>query len=153
MNENNNRTPLTFVTKESECDVHSKLLNWLDSNAFKILSENCNLDSITYGSLFVPFDLAGPYIKLKVKRGSIVALYLERVVRKVYAVIFEIMIIYKGKETKVTLEGYAAGTGLLAKKELSLQNKPGVFGCLPRKKGFDLLNKFREDFSEYKFEA
>ncbi len=153
MNKNKKRTKLTIIANETKSNVHLKVIDWLNFNKFKTLSESCNQEFVTYGSRFIPFDLAGPYIKLKVEEGSIVAVFLERVIRNVYVVVFEFKITDSGKETELTLEGYAAGTGLLAKKELPLQNKPGALGYLPSKKGFDLLNKFQEDFSEYKFKS
>ncbi len=147
MEETKTRTRLTIKVKKTKDKIHLEILNWLSSNKFKILSENCKDDFITYGSLFVPFDLAGPYIKLKVERNSILAVFLERVVRRVYVVVFEFNITDSGNESEIILEGYAAGTGLLAKREFTLQKNPGSLGSLPRKKGFDLLNKFLEDFS------
>jgi hypothetical protein len=147
MEETKTRTRLTIKVSKPKDNVHLEILNWLNSNKFKILSENSKDNLITYGSLFVPFDLAGPYIKLKVEKNSMLAVFLERVVRRVYVVVFEFKITDLGKESEIILQGYAAGTGLLAKKEFPLQNNPGSLGSLPRKKGFDLLNKFLEDFS------
>lgn len=149
MNETKTRTKLIIIANEAKESVHLKIIDWLTSNKFRILSECCKQEYITFGSLFVPFDLAGPYIKLKVEKDSILAVFLERCVKRVYVVVFEFNIIDLSKETEITLEGYAAGTGLLAKKEWPFQNKPGALGYLPRKKGYDLLNKFQEDFSEY----
>ncbi len=149
MVENKLRTKINLITNEAKNSVHLKVVDWLNYNKFKILTECCNQEFITFGSRLVPFDLSGPYIKLKAEKDSMVAVYLKRVVRNVYAVVFEFKIVDLGNETEITLEGYAAGTGLLAKRELPLQNKPGALGSLPRKKGFDLLNKFQEDFSRY----
>lgn len=147
MKETKTRTKLTIKVNKPKDIVHLEILNWLNSNKFKILTENCKDNFITYGSLFIPFDLAGPYIKLKVEKGSMLAVFLERVVRRVYVVVFEFKITDLGKESEITLDGYAAGTGLIAKKEFPLQDKPGALGSLPRKKGFELLNKFKEEFS------